>query len=270
MTDEEFANYNVLVGGVPPWMREPLVNWVMSILGDGSWVRRSICSDIEVRLRISLGLEPDERERTHVTSVRDVLNRFDDLVLLRVVDYLLSLGAAAGPLDHLLERAKSKWQIGERLDSPGLVARVPEGVQNVIEGTIASSGSAGQVLARAWAAVHGLEPNPGQAYSDAVKAVEIAAIPVVQPNHDRATLGTVIGQMKADGDWRLDLREYPDARGPVVVVGMLKTLWNGQGDRHGSASYVDATQEQASVAVVLAATLVNWFTLGAVQRRPAS
>lgn len=156
-----------------------------------------------------------------------------------------------------------------RLGRVGLVEGVPAGVQDVVASVIRAAGSAGEVLARAWSNVHGPVPLDSAAYGDAVRATEIAAIGVVQPRHDSATLGTVLGQMKADGDWRLPLREHSEAPGTELVLAMIRTLWFGHRDRHGSPEYSDVSHEEARAAVVLAATLVDWFESGALARRPA-
>ncbi|MFJ9461334.1 hypothetical protein ACIRST_40475 [Kitasatospora sp. NPDC101447] len=56
---------------------------------------------------------------------------------------------------------------------------------------------------------------------------------------------------------------------PAPVLGMLQLLWQGQTSRHGGqAPTRPETQVAAEMAVHLAATLVQWFTAGAVSRRP--
>jgi hypothetical protein len=198
-----------------------------------------------------------------------------DAEFLRLLDYVVSKrgtysGGAASKvrLEQILKAARSKWTIGDRLGRPGLVERVPAGVQDSVEGIIATSELAGVVLARAWSHVHGLEPNDSAAYSDAVRAVEIVAIAAVEPDDASATLGSVIRRMRTEGDWALPLREHQHAPSPELVIANLRTLWHGHRDRHGSADYTDVTHEEARAAVVLAATLVDWFDSGAIARRP--
>jgi hypothetical protein len=54
-----------------------------------------------------------------------------------------------------------------------------------------------------------------------------------------------------------------------MVVAMLRTLWFGHRDRHGKPmGHTDVTHEEARAAVVLAASLVDWFASGALARRP--
>ena len=55
-----------------------------------------------------------------------------------------------------------------------------------------NSDDAGVKLARARESLYGLHPNPTMAFSQAIKAVEDAAIPVVIPKSSKATLGTVV------------------------------------------------------------------------------
>jgi hypothetical protein len=48
---------------------------------------------------------------------------------------------------------------------------------------------------------------------------------------------------------------------------MLKSLYRGQRDRHGSAAYSDVTHDEAKAAVLLSVTLVGWFAGDLVQER---
>ena len=134
---------------------------------------------------------------------------------------------------------------------------------------MATPGHAGELLSQAWHAAFGRSPDYEKAYSKAVKAVEAAVIPVVQRNHTGATLGTVLGQLKTDGDWSLamtrDHKDYPPSN---VLVGMAQMLWTGQNDRHaGQPGYTPSTQAEAEAAVLLAVPLVQLFSSGAVARR---
>lgn len=271
-TDEEQAEYQVLVPGVPRWLLEPLMQWLRKQLLDGNWAHSAVCLEVQTVARIDLGVRAGELR--HETDLMGTIRALDALRFLRLVDFLVASSAtlSSAPVQQLaavLDAGRSKWTVGERQGKPGLVERVPEGVQAAVEGAIGSGGSAGRVLARAWSSVHGLQPNDSSAYADAVRAVEIAAIDVVQRNHSTATLGTVLGQMRADGDWRLPLREHAEAPSHELVLAMGRTLWHGHRDRHGSVDYSDVSHEEARAAVSLAATLVEWFTSGAIARRPA-
>lgn len=66
------------------------------------------------------------------------------------------------------------------------------------------------------------------------------------------------------------MRVHKHAPTDDMLVAMFRTLYRGHIDRHGSDDYRDVTHEEARARVALAATLVYWFTSGAVQRRPSS
>ena len=274
LTDSEVEDFEVLVPGVPPWLKEPLVNLVHTFLDEGDLYfysgHRSL--DIQLETRIDLGASGDTPYASKAT-VLSRLRSLSDMELLRVVDYIVSerAGSPTSPpaliVEQILRSARSKWTIGTRSGRVGLVERVAQGVQDSIEGTIRSAGSAGLILARAWAHVHGFQPNDSAGYSDAVRAVEIASISKVQPNNQSATLGSVINQMRAQGDWHLPLREHEHSPSNELLLNSLRTLWHGHRDRHGGADYSDVTHEEARAAVALAATLVEWFDSGAVSQR---
>jgi hypothetical protein len=56
---------------------------------------------------------------------------------------------------------------------------------------------AAQHLTLAWNAVDGRQPDPGKGYGEAIKAMEVATIPVVFPGNLRAKLGRVINHLWA-------------------------------------------------------------------------
>jgi hypothetical protein len=273
LSAEEREAYEVLVPGVPDWMLEPVVRWAYLLLAANStWANPEKCLMCTNVTRVPLGATAEAQ--LPGSQLRHTLKTLPDSELLRVIDYLLAvnyytLGSPnAAALERVLKEARSKWRVGMRQQKVGLVERVPEGVRIAVEHVADATGTAGDVLARAWGSVHQLEPNDSAAYADAVKAVEIVATSVVQPSHSGATLGSVLGQMKADGDWRLPLREHTDAPGPEVVLANIRTLWFGHRDRHGNVNYSDVTHDEARAAVVLAACLVDWFASGALARRP--
>ncbi|MFJ9317243.1 hypothetical protein ACIRN4_23860 [Pimelobacter simplex] len=272
LTDDEAERYKVLVDGVPQRLREPLIAWLKTTLGSRSYpyeVNNSASRNVEMLTDVRVGVPGDAYIEWKDYS--EVLRKLGDQDLLRVVDAVLSPGTYGiqwEALVEILNKGRSKWTVGERNGKRGLVERVPEGVQSMVESTIASAGTAGRILARAWGKVHGLQPDDSGAYADAVRAVEIAAHPLVEPNNDDATLGGMAGVMRNHGDWRLPLREHQHAPTADLLVAMMRSLYRGHADRHGSDDYKDVTHEEAEAGVVLAATLVAWFTSGAIQRRP--
>lgn len=276
-TEEEVAEYDALHEGVPAWMQSAFWAWVRSAISlvgsypDASghfWtVAQELTASMCQRLQISL---PDlgSRARTSDAGRRQIEAAMRVLMAhpnpLQIADYLLANGghARAEDLEGLLERSKSAWTVGERAACPGLVRRVPEGVQLAADATMATAGRAGLNLARAWEELYGLTPDPSAAYRLAIRAVEDAVVPVVSPTDPGATLGKVIAQMESQGNWRLPMvREHSRALSGEVVVALMRLIWHGQHDRHGGQPSApgNVSLEEAKVAVSAAVTLVNIF-----------
>ncbi len=276
LDDDAQKAYEVLVPGVPMWLREPLVAWLSGRLAKGEgegWFDTARLVRIQNVLRLDLGAVSGN-SITSGAWMRSVLRGLPEIDLLRIVDYIVSessTGSRAAislaSLEGVLSQARSAYTVGKRSGKLGLVDRVPEGVRVAAE-DVTTVPDAGPLLARAWAHIHGLEKNATAAYADAVRAVEAVAIPIVLGVNPDATLGTVIARMRDQGDWRLPLREHDHAPSAAMLVQMLRTLWRGHRDRHGAVDYSDVTAEEARAGVSLAVTLVDWFASGAIARRP--
>ncbi len=255
------------------WMRTQLLLSQPSEDYPGAYdyfLDQDVVRQVERRCRIAIPYRGFDAE-VGMSAIRSAAEAAN--AELRIADFLLALRSnehAARNLNMVLEESGSMWRVGERSGSPGLIRRVPESIQMAVDSAILASGHAGARLARAWEAIYGIDPNPSLAYSLAVKAVEDAAIPVVSPNDTTATLGKINSQIRNAGSWSLPLqREDPHAPTSTTLLHMMKMLWAGQADRHGGHHDPDLviTQEAAEVAVMTAATLVQWFTSGAVERR---
>lgn len=276
---DEAATYDALHDGVPTWMAESFWAWMRrqfvqynrSSYTSGGYhsFRASLVLDVERVCRLRIGYTDTDYPDTGMQHLRSVLGA--EGAQLRVADYLLSRGTATAPdeLNRVLHDSGSAWQVGERAGKPGLVRRVPLGVQVNADAVMASAGTAGVKLAQAWERAFGVNPDPTGAYALAVRAVEDAAIPVVVPRQAGATLGHVIGQLAADGDWSLPLtREDENATTASIVLAQCRALWKGHHDRHGGvAEGQPVGQEEAEAAVSLAVPLVQWFASGMVARR---
>jgi len=170
-------------------------------------------------------------------------------------------------LTSVLSQAGSEWTVSTRGASSGLVKRVPEGVQLAADAASQLPGEAGRLLSEAWHAAFGRVPNPSEAYSKAIKAVESSASAVVTPSDQRSTLGKIAQVMRDQGNWELPLEDDPANSSTGVVYSMVRALWSGQSDRHGGNGHRSPTGEEAEAAVLLAVPLVQWFASGAVSRR---
>jgi hypothetical protein len=130
-----------------------------------------------------------------------------------------------------------------------------------------TAGSSAAHLRTAWASLHALHSDPGKAYAEAIKAVEAAAHAMVEPNNSKATLGSMIGELrKSEKRYSLVIGKNRD-RDVSTLIGCLLLLWEGQTSRHGSSAETRLeTPDEAAAAVHLAVTLVQWFTTGAVRK----
>ncbi|MEW2608880.1 hypothetical protein AB0937_01435 [Streptomyces sp. NPDC047880] len=203
------------------------------------------------------------------------------MALLDVVDALLRIqaerygsGDADGSLTALLDEGGSAYRVND--DGDGLEARIVPPVREAVVGTVkdaaavSSTGSAADHLASAWQAAYGLHPDPVRAYSEAIKAVESAAHAVVQANHAKATLGTMLGEIGNARSKFVTVLATPAGKDPIAPVeGMMRALWEGQTSRHGNQNgTVPESLEAARAGVHVAAALVQWFASGAVRRNP--
>lgn len=264
--------------GVPQWMSRSLWEWiadrVQPLSTNGRRRLRPEVVDRFERMRRTDDPITEDFEQYGLEGLRGVWTV--DADILPFVDYLIhdrsqqSDAKALAKLERLLVESGSAWTVGTRDGQPGLERRVPLGVQDVADHAMANAGRAGERLSEAWHATFGVSPNPTLAYALAVRAVEDATIQRVVPNQKDATLGHVIGQLRNDGDWGLPLtREDPTAPTSETIVRMAKALWKGHHDRHGGDPNApkSVSQEEAEAAVLLAVSLVHWFSSGAAARR---
>ncbi|MFF8958563.1 hypothetical protein [Streptomyces sp. NPDC014894] len=255
--------------GVPPHLLHPLRRWVRNnfVPGSAESGAQEIC--LRLRLAVPTGAFPE-----------DALAGTSGAELLDVVDAVLghesergwSYRDDDGELAALLDAAGSAYRVTENGD--GLEERIAPAVRAAVGRTVAdaedrsSAGSAAGHLSTAWRSAYGPRPDPVRAYSEAIKAVECAAHSVVQPNHRRATLGTMLGEIAAQRHRFGTAIPAPAAREAIAPVeAMMHALWDGQTSRHGKrTATVPETLEAARAGVHLAAALVQWFVSGAVTR----
>lgn len=268
--------------GVPMWIRRRVLHWADAVSSTSSFSSftppqpdPSIMEEFETRTRRETSLV-GVFSREGVSFLFEVMEEdefldFLDFLVARVGTLNDELDAAGVEeihdplveLESILSDGGSEWRVGSRDGYAALEKRVPEGVSLAATKTIADAGSAGTLLAEAWHSSFGRSPDAEEAYEKSIKAVEEAGAHVVTPNNKRATLGTMIRDMKAQGDWKLDLATS-DADVPVK---MAEALWKGHESRHGGNGYRKPTQAEAEAAVLLAVPLVQWFSSGALARR---
>ncbi|WP_234342692.1 hypothetical protein [Streptomyces sp. NRRL B-3648] len=259
----DYAPYD----GVPRHLVGALQAWVAQHFSPGDDYAVEAC--LRLRMAPLPGLSP-----------YDALVGADGMDLLDIVDLILGWeqpddgepiglgGDFEGRLARILNAAGSAYRVNDA--GNGLEERVVPIVRDAVSQTIddastaTDKGSAADHLALSWQAAYGLRPDPVRAYSEAIKAVESAAHAVVEPNNSKATLGTMLRVLR-DASHRFTTSLGTGSTMPVEV--MMRALWEGQTSRHGGqGGTVPETLEAARAGVHAAATLVQWFTSGAVTR----
>ncbi|GHB21390.1 hypothetical protein GCM10010306_012500 [Streptomyces umbrinus] len=260
--------------GVPDHLGRPLREWVEAVLRPDMPIEQTVVAEaVALRLRITVP--------ARYSTAAYLCQAIDD-DLLDVVDELLLVLAEASRKDaksllnlgFILEQGGSAYRINAGED--GLEVRITPAVRDAVNRTVteaaavSSAGSAADHLAAAWKAVYGRQPDPSRAYSEAIKAVECVAHAVIQPNHAKATLGTMLGEIGNARAKFTTALATPVGKDPIAPAeAMMRALWDGQTSRHGKkTATVPETLEAARTGVHLAATLVQWFSSGAVVRTP--
>jgi hypothetical protein len=220
-----------LYDGIPLHLQGPLVTWVSDNASE------EMAETIALRLRIDLRT-PELSTRSLETLIRKT-SPYPDL-FLDVIDLLLLLDygetryhpTAAKALEHILSLGGSLWRVAA--DQRSLEQRVDETTRDAAATLIDQQTTASPHLASAWHHCYGRNPNPSRAYSESIKAVEAAAIPLISPRNPRATLGTVLRDLdNSKTQWQLAI-SGPDGTGNITpLLAMIRLLWQGQSDRHG-------------------------------------
>ncbi|MFI9122343.1 hypothetical protein ACIGW0_23605 [Streptomyces bikiniensis] len=172
-------------------------------------------------------------------------------------------------LGEILNLAGSACQVSE--GAGGLEERVAPAVRDAAHRSItnaaahSAAGSAADHLAsHPWRAAYRRNSNPVRTYSESIKAVESATRSVIQPDHPKAALGTMLGKFK--GTRHKFTFTIPTGAGDPIAPAeaVMRALWDGQTSRHGGQTPASTeTLESARAGVHLAATLVQWFVSGA-------
>ncbi|MEU4703302.1 hypothetical protein [Nonomuraea dietziae] len=251
-----------LVEGVPDYLLPTLQKWLN---------KQILNYNLEPSLR--LRLRRDIYVRVGATSFLP-----DDDDLLTLIDAALHINESSRSVSRAVWVIEVKelrfrlWEAGSiwqpNADISGLERRVDDTVRDAYQKTIAAAApDVAQHLKKAWASAYGYQPDPTRAYSEAIKAVEAATIPVVLPNDAGATLGKVIGEM-GQGTWTMvidDKNGQPSSA--EAALALMRLVWHGQRDRHAGPKSKPVTQKGAEAAVHAAVTLVQWFGQGAVVKQ---
>ncbi|GLY96571.1 hypothetical protein [Actinoplanes sp. NBRC 103695] len=266
---------DTLYDEVPSHLAGPLGSWAQRF---DEALRRSLAHGTDdggravekwwTGLLLRLRMEENTFENRPASDQLDLIDAIlrwcpaSDTGLLRHID----------ALDELLLLGGSAWCVRSSLD--GLERRLDPTVTMAARTAVeASAGDAGQHLAAAWIAAYGRHPDPDKVMNESIRAIEAVACPLVEParaTRGKATLGTVIGELRNSGHrWELALPGPEGAPADVsAVVAMLGLLWQSQLSRHaGAPKSRRQEQPEAEAAVHLAAALVHWLQSGVLRRK---
>lgn len=273
-SDDEYEQLLVLRPGVPADLREPMVGWLTSRLTINGMMGAYVNQDVADKVRMLTGFDLRVTNGTLMLdeNLQRGLRGVNEQDLLKLVDALLYLNLDVAdivkPMTEMLRLGRSKYTVGPRNGSFGLVDRIADGEQASLDRLGDGAGAAGALLQRSFSAAFGLQTNAGEAYKMAVKAVETAAHQTIEPNNTGATLGTMLGVMrKAPVKWTLPLDERADHvhGNEELLISMMQSIWDGQEDRHRDGK---VELSEARAAFHAAVSLVGWFHDGLVQHGP--
>lgn len=290
----EEAEWTALREGVPAGLGQPLIAWVRQFFHkpDNPMVPElGRLHRVAVSIGIDYGIDPWKDLRTRMATDPDLLIAVTDWCLCQVDPG----SERVRLLEELLRDARSIWRVGHtsgvqlptalsdmpteflgddgktRVKMPSEVGhfelqrRIDPTVEEAVRSAAPAGSPAAYHLAQAWHQTYSRTPNWTSAYSETMYALESATRAIVLPKDDKATLGKVIGEMKANRTaWVTPLREP----GVDAVIAIMEALWT-QNERHGrSERPIVVGQAEAESALQMAASLVRMFTSGAVIRVP--
>jgi hypothetical protein len=282
------------IEGVPRWAQPSLLKWLAPILNavESQDAREPLTTlqlhSTEFLLlaerRLHLQLDWNHGGRATLESLGKFMDTPDTFLhVLELAIEHVDLGysfqqqdMALADLDRILTESGMMWRVdvqdiptGDTWHGhPGfqrvrtLQRRTTPEATDAVQALSRNSPNLAQHMTNAWNYAFGRNPDPRSAYREAILAVEAAAIPIIVPNNAKATLGSVIGEMRAAPQkWQLVLsRSSTQQPVPIeVIASMAELLWVNQTDRHGPVQQ-PVIQEQAEMAVHLALTLVQAFT----------
>ena len=266
---ERAAAFDVLHEGVPQWLRDPLLGWIYREIGNEHAIRTQSI-DNEWRGILLSNLRKDIPQKVGDINNSDYLDVIDCVISVRLryrnirhqepwpdqEPWLVRLR----DLERILRDGGSVWQV----DVHGLTRRVNETQQRLVSDVLATKTPPAQYLGDAWRKAWGRNPDASGAYGDAVRAVEAAYRSIVSPDNERTTLGTIINDIE-NKPQKFGTRLQPrnDRNNAECIAGMMRMLWEGQRDRHGTDDPdTPLSLEEAQDAVVLAVTLVHFAQQG--------
>ena len=261
------------IDGVPTFMRRSINKWINNTI---EWVAHDgqlpLVAQIALELRIDeLGdyidnFHPGDAIIACIQNSSLWGNIYDESRALDVIDWLLGHGFGyAQSLEHILKSAGHVLRVSP--DGNRLVERIDPALWDEYEQVTQLEDQASQYMQEAWTLAFGRNPNVGDAWGRAIKAIETLLKPIVSPKNDKATIGSMTGELRQSPDkWECKLPdriynvngEINSKRGIEVFIDALATI-GYQPDRHGSDQPQNVDEATARSVLFLATTVVGWL-----------
>lgn len=251
--------------GVPDHLKFPLQYWLQGVFGyrGSNGMRQDLI--MRVALMAGIPLHPDIEPGNLQNQVLEACYRESD-VFLDVLDAALKVsGRDIASLRQALETGGSTWTVAENGQS--LQRRMDPMTAEAFKAATSPADKASEEVSIAWEQAYGRDPDPSDAWDHAIKAVEEVMIPVVVPNKAKATLGDVLGQLKANpGGWSLVLNTSGPTDSVETLEAMLRLMWPNP-DRHGGGQTSRTPSlPEAEAVVQLAVLVVQWARAGTIRK----
>ena len=259
-----------LVDNVPQFMRHGIKGWIQqAINGDNRLVAQMA---LELRIdELSDNIDNFYADDAVIACIQrsGPWDMYDESLALDVIDWLLDHGCGhAQSLEHILKSAGHVLRVSP--DGSRLVERIEPTLWDEYEQVTRLDDQASQYMQEAWALAFGRNPNVGDAWSKAIKAIETLLKPIVSPKNNKATIGSMTSELRQAPDkWECKLpdREYK-ANGETNVKPGIEVFIDAlaaigyQPDRHGSDQPQDVDEATARSVLFLATTVVGWLRDG--------
>ena len=270
--------------GLPRHLVPVLNSWTFEYLDHNEELATRLVNRLHVAPDTYYDNWGNEQDESASQALRSLLKEPDPAVFLDVVEYVLAQRTAeyeaqterllssrwmdetsrtdppATTLEALLVEGASIWTVSS--DGKRLQQRVSDvEVRDYLDSTTPAD-AASEHLNKVWIKVYGLHPDPSDAWDHSIKAVEAIYIPIVCPTKDKANLGSVAGDLKAQPQrWRFALGGGSSLGGVATLEAMMRLIWPNP-DRHEGSNHRTPTPAEAAAVLRTAITLVQWGRSG--------
>ncbi|HSX68523.1 hypothetical protein [Nocardioides sp.] len=251
--------------GTPPHLKPSLLAWLSEATYD------DLSGTYQVALMRALALLLRFDHFPHSAPAHRLQNAFieaaaqSDDRLLDTVDGVLGQGQRGDRKDlrAVLRLGGSIWTVAENGRS---LERVTDASSTAAtEAATTPQDEASSELRTAWTHAYGRSPDASDAWDHAIKAVEALLNPIVTPNNEKATLGSIISAMRTKpSKWKHVLPA--DREGGVeTFINLLDLMWPNP-DRHSTGNTRPPTDAEARAVVQTAVLVVSWLRDGAIAK----